>query len=612
MTRRPVPVTHATVALSEGQVMRFCSRIALAAVIPVVAAACASNPSNGSGGGAGATSGSMSSSPNQSSGSGSQGTPGSSSGGSGTSGSSGGSGSAGGGSSGGSGGSGGSSSNGGGGLTDGGAGDAGGGSPVVNLGQTDQTIEGFGINDMYISTALPTSLFDPVNGIGLSILRLGMDTNGVGNLESSSMTTDIATVNAAGGKVIGSVWTPPPGCKTNDNVNNGGQLCSSSTIANPNGAADECDAGDNSNCYHSWATTITNFASSNHLYAMSLANEPDFASCGTTEPCNGSYPTSVYTADEMVAFVEVAGPMLQAKGIKVIAPEASEWNHLWSNNSACGSVPSGDKSSDPLKCGCFVSNPYSSPSATCTAAASAACSSACTSGSGYDYGHALHADSTAWADFDIVGTHEYDTQVAFPWPTSDFAKDKEVWVTEMAGVKWWPEEGPTADINDGIVVAQWIHSALVTGEVSAWLWWWYQAQSTDDNEGLLLQAGSAAPSVPSLTAPDTKRHYTLGNFSKFIRPGYKRVIVSGSAPSGVELSAYASPTNSAVVVVAINANASAVSVPIGFAGGTAPTQVTPYVTSEADNLAAQTPISVSGSSFTAALGATTVTTFVGN
>lgn len=585
--------------------MRFYSRIPLAAAIPMVAAACASSPSKaGSGGGGNATSGSTSSSASPSSESSSQGTTGSSSGGSGTSGGSNG----GGGANGGSPGSAGSSS----GVTDGGgAGDAGGGNPVVNLNQTDQTIEGFGINDMYISTALPSSLFDPTNGIGLSILRLGMDTAGQGNLESSSMSTDIATVNAAGGKVIGSVWTPPASCKTNDNANNGGQLCSSSNISITSEGTDECSSTDNSSCYTSWATTITNFATSNHLYAMSIANEPDFASCGTNEPCNGNYPTTVYTADEMVGFVKVVGPMLQANGVKVISPEPSEWNHLWSNDSACGSQPSGDKSSDPLNCGCFISN-SSTPSATCTAAAAAACSSACGSGSGYDYGHALHADSTAWADFDLVGVHEYDSQVAFPWPTSDFAKDKEVWVTEMAGVKWWPEQGPTADINDGIVVAGWIHSALVTGEVSAWLWWWYQAQSTDDNEGLLLKAGSAAPTVSSLTAPDTKRHYVLGNFSKFIRPGYVRVIVSGSVPSGVELSAYSGPSSGSVVVVAINTNASAVSVPIEIAGGTAPSQVTPWVTSASDNLAAQTPVSVSGSSFTAALGATSVTTFVGS
>jgi glucuronoarabinoxylan endo-1,4-beta-xylanase len=63
--------------------------------------------------------------------------------------------------------------------------------------------------------------------------------------------------------------------------------------------------------------------------------------------------------------------------------------------------------------------------------------------------------------------------------------------------------------------------------------------------------------------------------------------------------------------VAINKNTSAVSVPITISGGTAPTSVTPNVTSSSANLAAGTAITVSGGSFTAALAGTTVTTFVG-
>jgi hypothetical protein len=326
---------------------------------------------------------------------------------------------------------------------------------------------------------------------------------------------------------------------------------------------------------------------------MSLANEPEFASCGTAEPCNGTYSTAIYTAKEMVDFVKVAGPMLKAKGVKVIAPETSEWNHLWGNQSACGSVPSGLKSSDPLKCGCFISN-STTPSATCAAAASVACSSACTSsGNGYDYGHALHADATAWANLDIIGTHEYDSQTAFPWP-SDFAKDKEVWMTEMAGVKWWAQQGPINDISDGIVVAQWIHSALVTGEASAWLWWWYPGQG--DNEGLLAQGG------------DTKRHYTLGNFSKFVRPGYVRVNVSGAAPANVLLSAYSG--SNTVVVVAINSGTTTVSVPLSVAGGTAPASCTPWLTSANANLVSQTAVAVTGGAFSASLAGSSVTTFV--
>jgi len=446
----------------------------------------------------------------------------------------------------------------------GGAGGSAGADPngpvTVQLGDLKQEISGFGINNTWanaMSDSDADKMFSTTNGIGLTILRVGLGSDG--NPMSSNIPGDITKAKAKGAKtIIGSCWSPPASCKTNNNVNDGGHV--------------------NTSCYDSWGTTIAKFASDNGLYAMSIANEPDFASCGSSEPCNGNYPTTLYTAEEMVAFVKVAGPKLQAKGVKVIAPEASEWIHNWSNDSASGSEPGNKNSSDPLKCGF--------PKGTM-----------CAAGKGYDYGHALFADKAAWAALDIMGVHQYDTQVAEPWP-ADVTEKKPVWQTEMSGVKWWPEQGPSATIENGIAVAGWIHSALTVGEASAWLWWWWSAYGTDDNEGLYLKNGT-----------DTKRHYTLGNYSKFVRPGYKRVGVSGAAPTDVLLSAYLGSDNT-VVIVAINKGADA-TVPITIAGGTAPAMLTPWVTSSADNLVSKTAVAVTGGAFMAALGSKTVTTFVG-
>ena len=279
--------------------------------------------------------------------------------------------------------------------------------------------------------------------------------------------------------------------------------------------------------------------------------------------------------------------------VKLIAPEPSEWLHLWSNASATGSTVSGHpNSSDPLKCGCFSNDPTTT-----------GCSTTCASGGGYDYGHWLAKDATAWPLVDILGTHEYDTQKAMAWPADvDGGKrSKEIWETEVSGVMYWPEQGPSSDIKNGIAVAQWIHSALVVGEASAWLYWWYQASGSDDNEGLVLSKSTAL----------TKRCYTLGNYSKFVRPGYTRVDITGAVPTDVLLSAYTG-SDGTVVVVAINKGTAAASVPLTIAGGTAaPTMMTPYVTSATDNLMAKTALPVTGGTFTAALASMTVTTFVG-
>jgi len=128
-----------------------------------------------------------------------------------------------------------------------------------------------------------------------------------------------------------------------------------------------------------------------------------------------------------------------------MTPEASEWIHLWSNTSATGSTVAGHPhSSDPLNCGCFGNDPVTT-----------GCASTCTQGNGYDYGHWLAKDATAWGLVDIVGTHEYDSQKAEPWPADvDGGKrSKEIWETEVSGVMYWPEQGPTSDIGNGIAVA---------------------------------------------------------------------------------------------------------------------------------------------------------------
>jgi glucuronoarabinoxylan endo-1,4-beta-xylanase len=457
--------------------------------------------------------------------------------------------------------------------TGGSTGIAGGTGVTVQLAQTKQTIQGFGINTALASGSIPVStMFSTTgaDGLGFSILRVGMNTDG------SLTGSGISEAKAAGAKIIGSCWSAPANCKSNGKTTDGGSL--------------------NSSCYDSWSTTIANFASQQGLYAMSIANESDFASCPGNPVCTDSYDTMTYTAKQMVEFVKVAGPKLKAKGIKVIAPECSEWVHLWSNLSGTGSiVASHPDSSDPHGCGCF--------SNTITADAEAKCAAKCLNGDGYDYGHWLWKDQEAWKAFDIIGVHEYDSQIAYAWPAdvNDGKRDREVWQTEMSGVMHWPEQGPSTDINNGVAVAGWIHSALTVGEASAWLYWWYQALYQDDNEGLakLKSGGTTA-----------KRYYTMGNYSKFVRPGYVAVDVTGNSDANVLLSAYKDPTGGTVVVVAINKGSAAAEVPITIAGGTAPTSCTPTVTSASDNLKDGTAVSVAAGVLTASLASKTVTTYV--
>jgi O-glycosyl hydrolase len=311
--------------------------------------------------------------------------------------------------------------------------------------------------------------------------------------------------------------------------------------------------------------------------------------------CTDAYDTTVFTAKEMVTWVKMAGAKLQAKGIKVIAPEASEWIHAWSNLSGTGSIVSSHPdSSDPLNCGCFGNE--------ITEAAEASCAQTCLDGNGYDYGHWLWDDQDAWSSFDIFGVHEYDSQIAFAWPddVNGGMRDKEVWQTEMSGVMHWPEQGPSTDINNGVAVAGWVHSALTVGEASAWLYWWYEAYFQNDNEGLAITQGSSAKA---------KRYYAVGNYSKFIRPGYVMVNVAGNENADLQISAAKSDDGSKVVVVVINKGSAAAEEPITVAGATV-TSCTPTVTSSSQSLVTGTAVPVTDGVFTASLDATSITTFV--
>lgn len=109
----------------------------------------------------------------------------------------------------------------------------------------------------------------------------------------------------------------------------------------------------------------------------------------------------------------------------------------------------------------------------------------------------------------------------------------------------------------------------------------------------------------------TKRYYTYGNYSRYIRPGYHMVNVAGNTNADLLISAAKSEDGLTVVVVVINKGGAAVEAPITIAGGAAAT-CTPNVTSATEDLIAGTDVPVTDGVFTASLGATTVTTFVCN
>jgi len=105
-----------------------------------------------------------------------------------------------------------------------------------------------------------------------------------------------------------------------------------------------------------------------------------------------------------------------------------------------------------------------------------------------------------------------------------------------------------------------------------------------------------------------KRMYVLGQYSRFVRPGYYRI---GAANVGASsISAYKDPASGNFALVAINTNAADFTQTFNIVGFNC-VRVTPWITSADLSLASQPAINLTNASFTCTLPAASVVTFVG-
>ena len=141
-----------------------------------------------------------------------------------------------------------------------GGGTAAGTDVTVQLGSFGQTMDGFGVSNTYQSTAISDAtadqFFDQTKGIGLSIFRLGIKSDGTswGPLGDAKKAADRGAI------VWAAPWTPPSNCKSNNSPDNGGHL--------------------NTNCYDSWSNTLAAFPALAKqggvtVIGISAQNEPD-------------------------------------------------------------------------------------------------------------------------------------------------------------------------------------------------------------------------------------------------------------------------------------------------------------------------------------------------
>lgn len=425
---------------------------------------------------------------------------------------------------------------------------------TINWTNVHQVIDGFGASDAFqggsISPANQAFFFGRGTGqLGLSLLRVAVP-NG-----ANSASGNCASVSTScAGTFVGDMQAV---------VANGGRVYASPwsppAAYTTNGSVN-CSAGSGNGAlasanYGLYATWLANFVQSLKtedgivLYAISVQNEPDM--CMT-------YDSAVWSASNIDTFVKTnLGPMFAADGLStlIFVPEGSNSSASSSLGATCGSDSS---------CMQYVS--------------------------GYN-----------WHDYDasLNGTN---TVSARPYP-SGWPSGKKYWETEAScGNGFGPnfcQSGFNTNMTDAIDWAAVIDQRIAVDGVNAWLYWWLVQPSPGDDEGLSDGGANIA-----------KRAYVLGQYGKFVRPGYSRIDATHNPQSGVSLSAYQSSGKNTLVVIATNYTGTPVSQTFNLANAPSFSTMIPTITSASLSLAAQPNVSVSGNSFTYTLPADSVTTFV--
>ncbi len=410
---------------------------------------------------------------------------------------------------------------------------------------THQVIDGFGgmvakgsgIRNM---SAMPQKevldlLFDVNNGIGLSIIRTDLSPSfepSPGNFNIAVEDEKAWIMNEAKQRGVKTFfvtpWSAPAWMKTNNDINNGGSVKTSS--------------------YDDYAEYLARYVKdfkaqyNIDISAVSIQNEPDLTT---------SYNSCRWTGSQFHNFLrDYLKPEWDAQGLstKIMMAEQMKWRD--------------------------------------------------------DLIQATLNDPVTEPIIDIIAAHGYWTTSPFQLPSAS-SFNKSVWQTEENSHYGTGANSNDTSINDGLFWANRIHEWLTVGKINGWVWYWLAIGKNWNKDW-----GSKIIEINGNTYTYARRLWTIGNFSRFVRPGYYRIGCTSKPASGVRTSAYKDPGSGNFVIVAINTNSSAHTLDITL--NNLPTSsVAPYTTTATMNLEASLGIAVNGNEFTATLPAKSVTTFTG-
>lgn len=201
-------------------------------------------------------------------------------------------------------------------------------------------------------------------------------------------------------------------------------------------------------------------------------------------------------------------------------------------------------------------------------------------------------DSSVAGDVGVIAAHGYNV----PQPTAPFSWNnntgQHVWETEVSDFNAYD-----GTITSALNYAAQVHYYLSAAQVNAWNYWVLDGKffGFTDNEALTDNNENIA-----------KRAYAIGNWSRFVNPGWSEVSVTNS--TSLLVTAFKNPSGTAGTIVAVNTTSNPITATFSV-GTVMGTSVTPWLTSSSANLATQPAISVSSGSFSATVAADSIETF---
>jgi len=218
-----------------------------------------------------------------------------------------------------------------------------------------------------------------------------------------------------------------------------------------------------------------------------------------------------------------------------------------------------------------------------------------------EFSEALLSDADAKRYLGALSTHPYG-RIQWGWLLNELHR-LPLWQTEYSQERVGAPPDPTMD--SALAMARMLHDHLTALSVTAWYYYNLTAveanyhRDTKRQNPALIQDGVRF-----------KRAYALGNFAKFVRPGFRRVEATPEPRANVLVAAFKGDTR--LVIVALNEEPTPTNQTFRIQGrldGTL-TKAVPWVTSDDLSLAPQPPVVIRATSFRYVLPPRSVTSFV--